>query len=80
MLLQKIATLKENDETGVLSYIQDIVDESDRNGNRAIIKLKKDAKVGAIISMLLKNTDLQTNFNVNMVAIADGKPRQMGLI
>ena len=79
-LLQKIATLKENDETGVLAFIQDIVDESDRHGNRAIIKLKKDAKVGSIIAMLLKNTDLQTNFNVNMVAIADGKPKQMGLI
>ncbi len=79
-LLQKIATLKANDDKGDLSYIQDIVDESDRQGTRAVIKLKKDAKVQNILNILFKQTDLQTAFNANMVAIADGKPKQLSLI
>ena len=79
-LLQKIASLKEASDGGVLSGISEIVDESDRNGTRAVIKLKKDARVGSIIALLFKNTDLQSTFGVNMVAIADGKPKQLGLI
>jgi len=78
-LLQRIAKLKENDATGTLSYISEIVDESDRAGMRAVIKLKKDAKVNAIINMLYKNSDLECNFNVNMVAIADGRPKLLSL-
>jgi len=79
-LLQKIASLKENDTTGELAYIQDIVDESDRQGTRAVIKLKKDAKVQNILNVLFKQTDLEIGFNANMVAIADGKPKQLSLI
>ena len=51
-LLQRIVKLKENDADGVLSYISEIVDESDRAGMRAVIKLKKDAKVNAILQAL----------------------------
>lgn len=80
-LLIKIAKLKEDDDkNGHLSFIQDIVDESDRNGIRAVIKLKKDANVKAILGILYKSTDLQSNFNANIVAIADGKPKQLSLI
>jgi len=79
-LLQKIASLKAAEEKGDLAYIQDIVDESDRQGTRAVIKLKKDAKVQNILNILFKQTDLQTSFNANMVAIADGKPKQLSLI
>ena len=79
-LLIKIAKLKDEDKNGHLSYIQDIVDESDRNGIRAVIKLKRDANVNAILGLLYKSTELQCNFNANIVAIADGKPRQLGLI
>ncbi len=78
-LLQKIAKLKETDDTGLLASVGDIVDESDRSGMRAVIKLKKDAKVNNIINLLYKSTDLQTSFNVNMVAIADGKPKLLSL-
>ena len=78
-LLQRIVKLKENDTTGVLSYISEIVDESDRAGMRAVIKLKKDAKVNAIIQLLYKNSDLECNFNANMVAIADGRPKLLSL-
>ncbi len=78
-LLQKIAQLKE-DEKYNLTGIQEIRDESDRDGMRAVIRLKKDASVTKIYNSLLKNTELQGTFGVNMVAIAGGKPKQMGLL
>ena len=79
VLLQKIASLKEEERYN-LTGIQDVRDESDREGIRAVIKLKKDASVKKIYASLLKNTDLQGTFGVNMVAIANGKPKQMGLL
>ncbi|MBR2468299.1 MAG: DNA topoisomerase 4 subunit A [Clostridia bacterium] len=79
-MLQRIAKLKEMDPTCCLSQVADIVDESDRSGTRAVIKLKKDANVKAIINYLYAKSDLQTNFNCNMVAIAEGKPKQLGLV
>jgi len=63
-----------------LSGISDVVDESDRNGMRAVIKLRKDADAKAILAYLYKNTDLETTFGINMVAIANGKPCQLGLL
>ncbi len=79
LLLQKIANLKEEEKYN-LTGIQEVRDESDREGIRAVIKLKKDASVKKIYASLLKNTDLQGTFGVNMVAIANGKPKQMGLL
>ena len=78
-LLKKIVDLKE-DRKEYLAGIQDVVDESDRNGMRAVIKLKKDADSKAILNYLYKNTNLETSFGINMVAIANGKPCQLGLI
>jgi len=76
--LEKILKLSE-ERKGVLSGIADIRDESDRNGMRAVIELKKDAEVEKILSYLYKYSDLQMTFGVNMVAIADGKPLLMGI-
>ena len=78
-LLQKIAQLKEENKDK-LSDIQEIRDESDRNGIRAVIRLKKDANAKAILDYLYKATNLQITFGINMVAIAGGKPKQMGLL
>jgi len=78
-LLKKIAELKE-DKKDLLGGIADVVDESDRNGMRALVKLKKDADANAILAYLYKNTDLETSFGINMVAIANGKPCQLGLL
>lgn len=78
-LLNKIARLRE-DNKDILGGISEIRDESDRNGVRAVIYCKKDANVEMIQNYLFKHTDLQTSFGVNMVAIANGKPRQMGLL
>ena len=78
-LLQKIANFREENKYN-FADISEIRDESDREGTRAVIKLKKDADVKAIYESLLKNTELQTTFGINMVAIANGKPKQMGLL
>lgn len=77
-LLTKIADLREaNKET--LSCISEIVDESDKNGMRALIKCKKDADINKVVSLLLKKTNLEVGYSVNIVAIANGKPEQLGL-
>lgn len=78
-LLRKISELKE-DRKDVLGGIADVVDESDRNGMRAVIKLRKDADSKKILAYLYKNTSLETSFGINMVAIANGKPCQLGLL
>ncbi|MBO4534301.1 MAG: DNA gyrase subunit A, partial [Clostridia bacterium] len=77
-VLRKISEYKEAKKAGY-DMIQDIIDESDREGTRAVIKLKRDANVKEIISMLFNQTDLSKSFGVNMVAIAGGKPKLLGL-
>lgn len=78
-LLRKIMLLRE-DKKELLEGITDIVDESDRSGMRAVITLKKDADADAVLQCLFKYTDLECTFGINMVAIAGGKPRQLGLL
>ncbi len=78
-LLKKISDMRE-DRKDYLSGIADVVDESDRNGMRAVIKLRKDADAKAILAYLYKNTELETSFGINMVAIANGKPCQLPLL
>ena len=68
------------DKKSTFSAISDIRDESDRNGIRAVVELKKDADEEKILRQLLKYSDLQKTFGVIMVAIADGKPRQLTLL
>ncbi len=77
-MLEKILKLSE-EKKAQLGCIHDIRDESDRNGMRAVIELKKDADVQKVLNYLYKYSDLQVTFGVNMVAIAEGKPVQMGL-
>ncbi|MCM1367970.1 MAG: DNA topoisomerase 4 subunit A [Roseburia sp.] len=78
-LLESIIKVRE-DKKGVLTGITDVVDESDRVGMRAVIKVKRDYNPKEIINALFKYTNLSTNFSFNMVAIADGKPQLMGLL
>ena len=77
-MLEKIQRLAQ-ERKDALGLIGDIRDESDRNGLRAVIELKKGADAQKILQYLYKYSDLQVNFGVNMVAIADGKPRQLPL-
>ena len=77
-MLEKILKLSE-EKKSLFSGIHDIRDESDRTGMRAIIELKRDADPERVLALLYKYSDLQTTFGVNIVAIAGGKPVQMGL-
>lgn len=78
-LLESILKVRE-DKRGLLSGIAEITDESDRNGMRAVIKVKKDCDPKPIIDLLFKYTNLSVSYGINMVAIADGKPQLMGLL
>ena len=78
-LLESILELRE-EKKGLYMSIAEICDESDRNGMRAVIRVKRDGDPKAIIEALFKATNLQCTFGVNIVAIADGKPQQMGLM
>ena len=75
-LIERIAeTVKNN----IIEGISDLRDESDRNGVRIVIELKKDVDSNIILNQLYKNTLLQTTFNSNMLALNKGKPEQMNL-
>lgn len=60
--------------------IADVRDESDRNGVRIVIELKREVNAEGILQYLLKNTDLQVNYHFNMVAIHNRRPEVVGLI
>jgi topoisomerase-4 subunit A len=60
--------------------IQEVRDESDKSGLRIAIDLKRDANVDLALNYLLKNTDLQINFNYNMTVINKNRPMQMGVL
>lgn len=77
--LQKILVVKDKFK-GELNNIVDINDESDKSGMRAVITLKKDSNTEEVIALLLKHTDMQIAYNINTVAIANGKPMLLGLM
>lgn len=60
--------------------ILDVRDESDRKGLRIVCDLRKEANAQAILNYLYKNTDLQTNYHYNVIAIVNRTPRQLSLI
>ena len=76
LLVEQIANLvKEKKLVG----ISDLRDESDRNGIRVYIELKRDASKEIIINQLYKHTNMQTTFGINSVALVDGEPRTLNL-
>ena len=63
----------------VLRGISDIRDESDRDGVRVVIELKRDAVADVILNQLYRFTQVQTSFGINMLALNGGKPEQLSL-
>ncbi len=59
--------------------ISDLRDESDRDGVRVVIEIKRDAMADVVLNQLFKHTPLQTSFGVNMLALNGGRPELMGL-
>ena len=75
-LIEKIADLVREKK---ISEISDLRDESDRNGMRLVIELKRDAIPKVVLNKLYKHTPMQSTFGVNMVALVDGVPRTLNL-
>lgn len=76
-LVEKIDRIRVNKE---IDGLLDVKDESDRNGLKIVIDIKKDANEALILNYLYKNTNLQVYYNYNMVCIVDKKPMQLGLM
>ena len=75
-VIRKIAELVHEKK---LTEISDLRDESDRNGMRVVIELKRDAIPKVVLNKLYKHTPMQTTFGVNMVALVDNVPRTLPL-
>jgi len=75
-MIKKIADLINDGKLEGISYIND---ESDRNGTRVVIILKKDATANVVLNNLYKYSQLQTAFNVNNIALVKGRPRLLSL-
>jgi DNA gyrase subunit A len=75
-LLERIAELVRAKE---IEGIADLRDESDRDGLRIVVELRRDATPEVVLNKLYRFTNLQTTFGINMLALDKGRPRQMGL-
>ncbi len=75
-LIEKIADLVRNKE---IEGITDLRDESDRNGMRIVIELRRDANANVLLNQLYKHTQLQESFGTIMLALVDGKPKVLNL-
>ncbi|HRT89984.1 MAG TPA: DNA gyrase subunit A [Bacteroidales bacterium] len=75
-MIRKIADLINDHKLEGISYIND---ESDRNGMRVVIILKKDATANVVLNNLYKYSQLQTTYNVNNIALVKGRPKMLNL-
>ncbi|TXC89416.1 DNA gyrase subunit A [Metabacillus litoralis] len=75
-LVEKIAELVRDKK---IEGITDLRDESDRNGMRVVIEVRKDANANVLLNNLYKQTALQTSFGINMLSLVDGHPKVLNL-
>ncbi|UOE55524.1 DNA gyrase subunit A [Bacillus sp. CMF12] len=75
-LIEKIAELVRDKR---IDGITDLRDESDRNGMRIVIEVRKDANANVLLNNLYKQTALQTSFGINLLALVDGQPKVLNL-
>ncbi|AKG03317.1 DNA gyrase subunit A [Salimicrobium jeotgali] len=75
-LVEKIAELARDKK---IDGITDLRDESDRDGMRIVIELRKDVNANVLLNNLYKMTALQTSFGINMLALVDGRPQVLNL-
>ncbi|MBQ9470193.1 MAG: DNA gyrase subunit A [Bacteroidales bacterium] len=75
-MIKRIADLINEKKIEGISYIND---ESDRQGTRVVIILKKEAVANVVLNNLYKHTPLQSSFPINNIALVDGRPRQLNL-
>ncbi|RCW42941.1 DNA gyrase subunit A [Paenibacillus prosopidis] len=75
-LVEKIAELVREKK---IEGITDLRDESDRNGMRVVIELRRDVTPSVVLNNLYKHTQLQSNFGINMLALVNGEPKTLNL-
>jgi len=75
-LIEKIAELARDKK---IDGITDLRDESDRNGMRIVMEIRKDANANVLLNNLYKHTAMQTTFGVNLLALVDGQPKVLNL-
>lgn len=75
-LIEKIAELVRDKK---IDGITDLRDESDRNGMRIVIEVRKDANANVLLNNLYKHTALQTSFGINLLALVNGQPKVLNL-
>jgi DNA gyrase subunit A len=75
-LIEKMADLVSSKK---ITDVRDIRDESDRDGMRIVVEVKRDGNPHTVMSQLFKHTQLQTSFNANVLALVDGQPQTLGL-
>jgi DNA gyrase subunit A len=76
-LIERIAQLV-NDKT--IDDVGDIRDESDRDGMRIVVELKRGAEAQIILNQLYKHTQMQESFSMILLAVVNGQPKEMGLV
>src|ERR1700751_3066940 len=77
VLIKRIAQLVNDKE---IEDISDVRDESDRDGMRIVVELKRGAEPQIVLNQLFKHTDMQQGFSMILLAVVNGQPREMGLI
>jgi DNA gyrase subunit A len=75
-LIEKMAEMVSGKK---ITDVSDIRDESDRNGMRIVVEVKRDGSPHTVMQQLFKHTQLQTSFSSNMLALVDGQPVTLGL-
>src|SRR5271166_5660750 len=76
-LIERIAELVNNK---VIDEISDIRDESDRDGMRIVVELKRGAEAQIVLNQLFKHTSMQESFSMIFLAVVNGQPKEMGLV
>src|SRR6201998_229569 len=77
VLIKRIAQLVNDKE---IEDISDVRDESDRDGMRIVVELKRGAEPQIVLNQLFKHTEMQQGFSMILLAVVNGQPREMGLI
>lgn len=75
-LIEKIAETLKNK---IIEGVTDLQDETDRNGLRIVLELRRDANANVILNNLFKHTQLQTTFGINLLALVGGQPRVLNI-
>src|SRR5256712_2279692 len=76
-LIERIAELVNNKD---IEDISDIRDESDRDGMRIVVELKRGAEPQIVLNQLYKHTQMQESFSMILLAVVNGQPKEMGLV